>query len=296
VGVSVGACSSVLPGPTVASRATEGAGPSAATGVVFPRLLIGSSDQSHTILDPNLPPGPGRARPLVLPPGRWSVTTGPSSVALTPLDPVGRVTILLGTVTGATFSQSDSITLPAGEAWTGGYPACLSGSGPVIAADAGLRLWLVAPGEDPVALPNQRDNRGHCTWLDDGHAVWEQENDRLAAFDLESATTTELPANPIVRDTSSGEGRIAGITATNGLVVSPVSIDGSTVTIGPPLGHIDPEAGGRLSADGRWLIVTTSDGSSRIYRVDGDGLTSFGSLPIASDDRVEWLPSPSMAP
>ena len=250
-----------------------------------------STPSGHpVVVDPNLPAGASQSRPLVLPPGTWQVTAGPASVAASSLDQGNPTRILLGTVADATFVQGDTITLPDVEAWHGGTVACLSGADLVLASDAKGSLWLVAPGEDPVELPNQRPAVGGCTWLDDGHAIWSQSDGRLAAFDLETATTTQLPANPIVGNPSAGQGRVAGVTAGHRVEVSPVTADGSSVRIGAALGDVDAADAARLSADGRWLIASGSDGTGRIFRVDAAGLTPDGSIPLGSNARVAWLP------
>lgn len=271
--------------------AADSVGSSTEARPPIPRILIRRADLTYSIYDPRQPAAEP-ARRLAVPPGRWSLVTGPVSVALTSLDPAGPRTILLGTVVDAAFVEDERVTLPAGDVWDGGQAACLSGAGPLIAADAGLRLWLVAPGEDPVVLPNQRDNTGGCAWLDDSRVVWEQENDRLATFDLEAATTSELPATDIVGDPSGGRGRIAGSTAQGGLDVRGYTLDGSSIRLGPSIGRIDPEVGGSLSADGQWLVTGGPDARARVYRVDETGLTAFGSFAIGADDRVEWLTQP----
>ncbi|HEX2754606.1 MAG TPA: hypothetical protein VHM48_04045 [Candidatus Limnocylindrales bacterium] len=291
--LAVAACttSPVVTSPGPSHGLDASAGPSVDAGVAIPRILILSTDGTLSIYDPQQP-APQLPRRLIVPPGRWNLTSGPASVALTSLDPAGSRTILLGTIPDAAFVGDEQITLPAGDPWQGGYAACLSGAGPILAADAGLALWLIAPGEAPVKLPNQGNNTGGCAWLDDSRVVWEQENDRLATFDLEAAKTSELPATDIVGDPSGGRGRIAGRTAQDGLDVRAYTLDGSSVKIGPSVGRIDPEVGGSLSADGRWLVTAGPDPLARVYRVDETSLTAFGSFGIGADDRVEWMPLP----
>ena len=259
-------------------------------GPAIPRILISSPDGTFSIQDPNVPVGPGSRRRLLIPAGHWAVTTGPSTIAISSLDDDTTGSILLGTVPDATFVVDEQIALPAGDAWRGGYAACLSGAGPILAADAGLRMWLVAPGENPVILPDQRDNTGRCTWLDDSRVVWDQENDRLSTFDLETAKTTELPAADIVADPSGGQGRIAGRTAPGGIAVNAYAADGRSLKIGPSIGTIDPEVGGMLSPDGHWLMTAGPDRLARLYRVDDAGLTPVVSFAINADERVAWMP------
>ena len=201
-------------------------------------------------------------------------------------------TIMLGTVPDATFVVDEQIALPAGDAWRNGYAACLSGAGPILAADAGVRMWLVAPGEEPVILPDQRDNTGSCVWLDDSRVVWEQEDHRLATFDLETGKTTELPATDIVGDPSGGQGRIAGRTAAGGIAVHAYAADGSSLKMGASIGALDLEVGGVLSPDGHWLLTAGPDQVARLYRVDPTGLKPFGSFGLNADEQVDWMPLP----
>jgi hypothetical protein len=298
--VTVAACGTSpiapSPSPRQSSPAAVADGSAAEADSAIPRILIRSPDGTFSIEDPHRPAGPGNRRRLLIPAGHWSVTTGPATMAISSLDNDTAGSILLGTVPDATFVVDKQIALPANDAWRGGYAACVSGAGPILAADVGLRMWLVAPGEDPVILPDQRDNTGRCAWLDDSRVVWEQENDRLATFNLETAKTTQLPAVDIIGDPSGGQSRIAGRTATNGISVNVYAADGPSLEIGATIGTIDPEVGGVLSPDGHWLVTAGPDRVARLYRVDDAGLVPVGSFAINANEQVDWMPQPVPPP
>jgi hypothetical protein len=290
------ACGRVTPAPSGSGpglAATEAADAStdvaASTGPHPPDLLITAADGSHVIVSPL---APSDRRPLQLPDGTSAVTTGPASVAAYTTDPSAATRIVLGSPVDDHVTVDATITAPAGERWGGTYPACLNGAGLVILADSGLRLSLVAPGEDPAVLPGQGLTRGHCVWPDDGHVIWDEQGDRLQLFDLDSGATFPVDAPPFVKSPSGGSGRMAGITGSGQLVVATYQLDGISFQISRPGRAVAGATTGELTPDGRWLVAVTGSNAS-VIDVTTTSWTPIVSIPLAAGDRIDWMPRAS---
>ena len=305
----LGGCGSVAPSPTEsapaigpvpggtvvnvpASTAPAVAGSSAAapsSGDRPPDLLVTAADGSLSVVDPL---APAARRDLHLPAGMSAVTPGPASIAAYTTDPSAATRIALGRAVGDEVVVDATITAPAGERWGGTYPACLNGAGLVILADAGRRLLLVAPGEDPAVLPGQGETRGDCVWPDDGHVLWDESGDQLRLFDLDSGSTFPVDSPPFSRMLSGGAGRLAGLNAAGQLVVATDQLEGTSFTIAKPGRVVAGAVAGAVSADGRWIVAVRSS-TADVIDAASAGWKPIASIPLNAGERVAWMPPPT---
>jgi hypothetical protein len=288
------ACStSIAPSATSVASPTAPAGsstsgPKSAAGGPIPRLLaFDSTGVSVVEIDPNI----GGRIPLVLPAGRWTLTTGASTVALSSLDRSKPTHIGIVRLAGTQHLIADELTLPGGDAWLGAYAACISPGGRIVAADAGLSLYVLHPVAPPDAVPGQTNNLGHCTWLDETHLLWDEEGDRMAVWDSATGTATQLD-RPSGREPSAGGSRLAWTDRAGGtLFVSEFAIDLDGVVLGNELGSLSTGAGS-ISDEGRWLVAPGPVvGTATVYDLSGGALVPVARVSLRPGEHARWLPT-----
>jgi hypothetical protein len=278
------------PTPPAAGSTSEGSAASVSeiprSGPI-PRLIaFDSTGISSVEIDPNTE----TRVPLLLPAGRWTPTTGASEIVLSSLDRTKPTHIGVVSLIGTQHLMAEELTLPDGDMWLGAYAACVSPSGRIVIADAGLSLFLLHTDVPPDALPGQKDNLGHCTWLDETHLLWDEEGDQMAIWDSSTGKTAQL-ASPSGREPSAGGSRLAWTDAPGGtLFVSDFKIGAAGFALGHQLGSL-PASAGSLSDDGRWLVASgPTVGTATVYDLSGTAFLAVARISLRPGEHARWLP------
>ncbi len=293
IALVLGACSTRMAlDPTALASTSASDGSSASVSEIprsgpIPRLIaFDSTGISSVEIDPNT----GTRVPLLLPAGRWTPTTGASEIVLSSLDRTKPTHIGVVSLIGTQHLMAEELTLPHGDMWLGAYAACVSRNGHIVIADAGLSLFLLHTDTPPDAIPGQKDNLGHCTWVDETHLLWDEEGDQMAIWDGSTAKTTQL-ASPSGREPSAGGSRLAWTDGPGGaLFVSDFTIGADGFALGHQLGSL-PTSAGSLSDDGRWLVASgPTVGTATVYDVSGSAFVAVARISLRPGEQARWLP------
>jgi hypothetical protein len=278
--------SSSVGSPLSGAPAVEGSGglaPSSA-GAIPP--LLGSTEIGASLAE--IDPTTGGRRPLPFPPGHWTIAVGASSVVLSSIESEKPTRLVVADFDGTALRATTDVTLPVGGGWLGAYAACISPSGRIVAMDIGLSLFVIDRGKEPVALPDQQSNLGHCTWVDETHVLWDEEGGgHMAIWDSTSGKTTQVDL--LGRSPNAGGPRLAWIDPNRSLVVSAVTTGPDSLSVGQKIASI-PHATGSLSADGRWLLVSARPGSADVYDLESATFVPVATVALGPKEDVYWLP------
>jgi hypothetical protein len=296
------ACSAPVPSTVPAAPSSALAGsrtqPSPGTGTLpaspassdsgsMPFLVSFASDGTSLFA---IDPTRSARRPLQAPPGHWTVTTGASSILLSSIDGTGAPQVDVVALSGAVLQLTKQIALPVGDSWANGFGACVSPSGQIVLADSGGTFYLAGDGPDPMEFPDQQNNRGSCTWLDDSHVLWDQEGGQMALWDQATNTTTPVAGAISGRTPSAGGSHLAWSDPHDNLVVNDFTVGPGGVTLGPQLGVV-PSSSGMLSGDGRWLLAYLPvRGQVAVYDLSSPAFTVGATVTLGPDELVAWLP------
>jgi hypothetical protein len=263
-----------------AATASMSSVPSGSPAASSPLLLVVHDDHTSEAVAPLM----SERKPLIFPPGDWTIAVGRTSLALTPAG--SRPTkIVIGVVAGNTIEADSEHSLPEGSRWDGAYAACVWDQ-KVVVADAGLALFLLR--STPLRLPDQRNNRGTCAWLDPTHVVWDQEDNVLRWWRLGASSSSTI--EPMGRRPSAGGSRFAWTDMAGNLTVADLTVDGDGVTVGGAFLRL-PNSSGRLSADGQWLLAFQDDTPLvTIYSLEGRKAVKEADVALLKGDQAMWLP------
>ncbi|MDP2350253.1 MAG: hypothetical protein Q8M74_03750 [Chloroflexota bacterium] len=186
---------------------------------------------------------------------------------------------------GGAVRVDREVRLAADQGLAGGYAACVADDGSFLAADNGGSFHYVADG---VArrIPAQDNNLGSCAWIDQDHAIWDQEDRRIAIWDRGSQAIRYV-AGVSGEDPTSGGGRTAIVSRSNVLHI--VSLDASTGMANTLEGDtLEGVSRAALSGDGQWLLVWLLHETIRLYRVDATGLHADAEVSIEPGQGAIW--------
>jgi hypothetical protein len=195
-------------------------------------------------------------------------------------------------VVGTRLVIDESVSLPSTEAWHMAFAACESAAGRLVVANGGARLYLVEGSGALRLIPGQHSNLGGCSWLDEEHLIWDQEDGPLMLWD--SSTDTVTATGIAARSPSAAAGRISYYDVPAQEVrLSPFTLAGIGLRLGRPIGSLPAAAPGTsvLSADGQWLMAVGVEPDKIVLFHDGAALQRVGTIPLLTGSVVGWMPA-----
>jgi len=233
----------------------------------------------------------GRNR-LTLPAGLWMPTAGQRSLALASEGGTSEI-IHVGHLSGREFITEWQAPLPTGKEWSPQPVACISAAGKIVVADGGETLFLLSRAGALEAIPQQKSNFGSCSWLDEDHLIWDQEDGQMAVWDLVSGTVT-ASGLPLPGRSPSAAGTTFAYCGSLEVKFGPFTLRDGLPTFTPPPGAIAVSSiRASLSPDGSWMLVEDETGAGATLFQLAPGPVRQGHVDLEDGASLSWVPDSS---